>query len=269
MTAEYTGKQIMQRRKELGLTQKALSEKLGITDKAVSKWERGLNFPDLGLIEDLARVLDTTPVILLGLENANQVEIVDSMAQLSGEQVEDARRTTGLTGWFCLLAAIALVIAHSLFGGKSVREIQIAYQILQFVITVAIIGGIWLLFRFGEIRTWTLGDWLIFYGALSPVLIWNGIYFITGYSPYNWLTTVLVMIGSILTQLLFYRIIRSKPIKALPLFLSIGCTIWMIGCENSFTNALVAIVCCLIVYLGGVFQHKLEAIFRRNKKTGK
>lgn len=41
MTYESMGKLIQTRRKELGLTQKDLAEKLNITDKAVSKWEKG------------------------------------------------------------------------------------------------------------------------------------------------------------------------------------------------------------------------------------
>lgn len=66
MNAEYTGKKIAELRKEKEFTQKELAEKLHVTDKAVSKWERGVNFPDLGLMEKLAEALDTTPSILLG-----------------------------------------------------------------------------------------------------------------------------------------------------------------------------------------------------------
>ena len=54
MNAEYTGKKIAELRKEKNLTQKELAKKLHVTDKAVSKWERGVNFPDLGLMEALA-----------------------------------------------------------------------------------------------------------------------------------------------------------------------------------------------------------------------
>ena len=42
MNYETIGKFIQSKRKEKGLTQKELAEKLGVTDKAVSKWERGL-----------------------------------------------------------------------------------------------------------------------------------------------------------------------------------------------------------------------------------
>ena len=48
MDAQYTGEQISRLRKQKNLTQRQLAEQLHVTDKAVSKWERGVNFPDLG-----------------------------------------------------------------------------------------------------------------------------------------------------------------------------------------------------------------------------
>lgn len=47
-------------RKEKQLTQKDLADKLHITDKAVSKWERGLSCPDIALLSELAAILDVT-----------------------------------------------------------------------------------------------------------------------------------------------------------------------------------------------------------------
>ena len=52
-------------RKEKGMTQKELAEQLNITDKAVSKWERGLSYPDVTLIMKLAEVLGVTATELL------------------------------------------------------------------------------------------------------------------------------------------------------------------------------------------------------------
>ena len=53
------GKFIARCRKEKGLTQKELGEKLFVTDKAVSKWERGVSLPDITILEKLADELDT------------------------------------------------------------------------------------------------------------------------------------------------------------------------------------------------------------------
>ena len=57
MNQEKTGAFIAKRRKELNLTQKELAEKLGITDRAVSKWENGRCMPDLSLLQPLSRIL--------------------------------------------------------------------------------------------------------------------------------------------------------------------------------------------------------------------
>ena len=59
------GRFLSVRRKEKNLTQKALAEKLFISDKAVSKWERGLSLPDISLLIPLADILDITVTELL------------------------------------------------------------------------------------------------------------------------------------------------------------------------------------------------------------
>ena len=60
------GQRIKQFRKQNGLTQEKLADYLGVTDKAVSKWECGLTAPDLALIMPLARVLGVSADELLG-----------------------------------------------------------------------------------------------------------------------------------------------------------------------------------------------------------
>ena len=60
------GQRIKQFRKQQGLTQERLAEYLGVTDKAVSKWECGLTAPDLALIMPLARILGVSADELLG-----------------------------------------------------------------------------------------------------------------------------------------------------------------------------------------------------------
>ncbi|MEG0014270.1 MAG: helix-turn-helix transcriptional regulator, partial [Cellulosilyticaceae bacterium] len=52
-------------RKEKGLTQKQLAEQLFLSDKAVSKWERGLSFPDISLLIPLSKILEVTTTELL------------------------------------------------------------------------------------------------------------------------------------------------------------------------------------------------------------
>ena len=54
------GKFIASKRKEQGLTQLQLAEKLGITDRAVSKWETGKSLPDASLMPELCKLLKIT-----------------------------------------------------------------------------------------------------------------------------------------------------------------------------------------------------------------
>lgn len=65
MDVEKTGRFISERRKAINLTQKELADKLHITDKAVSKWERGLSFPDISVLIPLAETLNISLYDLL------------------------------------------------------------------------------------------------------------------------------------------------------------------------------------------------------------
>ena len=68
MDMSKTGTLIAARRKMLGLTQEELSQRLNVTAKAVSKWERGLSYPDIVLISRLAVELRLSVVELISGE---------------------------------------------------------------------------------------------------------------------------------------------------------------------------------------------------------
>ena len=59
METQTMGEIISALRKEKGMTQKDLADKMGVTDKAVSKWERNLSYPDISSIPKLAEILGT------------------------------------------------------------------------------------------------------------------------------------------------------------------------------------------------------------------
>ena len=63
MDQQKIGLFIARRRKELNLTQRELADKLGITDRAVSKWENGRCMPDLSLLQPLSRILRVASMI--------------------------------------------------------------------------------------------------------------------------------------------------------------------------------------------------------------
>lgn len=70
MDQEKVGKFIAKLRKEQKLTQAELGEKLSVSDKTVSKWERGTRAPDISLLNDLSKILGVTTTELL---NGNRI----------------------------------------------------------------------------------------------------------------------------------------------------------------------------------------------------
>lgn len=75
MDSKKIGRLIARRRKELGLTQQALADQLSVTNKAVSKWERGQGVADVSLLKDLAKILEITVDELLEGETEDSLDI--------------------------------------------------------------------------------------------------------------------------------------------------------------------------------------------------
>ncbi len=62
---------ITEHRKEKGMTQAQLAEQMGVTDKAVSKWERDLSCPDISSVPKLAEILGVTVDQLMNGETSS------------------------------------------------------------------------------------------------------------------------------------------------------------------------------------------------------
>ncbi len=129
MDAFETGKRIQQLRKSYGWTQKELAEKLNVTDRSVSKWERGLNFPDMSMLEPLAKALDTTVVHLLGIENAPEEEKVEAVTEVAVKETERLKKETrerGLVGMvMCIMLFVALLILGRMLIERSVYDLPL------------------------------------------------------------------------------------------------------------------------------------------------
>ena len=108
MNAAKTGALIAQMRKEKGLTQRELAERVYVSVQAVSKWELGKNFPDLSLMEPLSDILDLTVSELLAGERgeAPKDELVRDTLRLGEEQLRPK-----IKRWRGLFIAAAIVLA--------------------------------------------------------------------------------------------------------------------------------------------------------------
>ena len=123
MDREQFGRFIGQLRRENNYTQKQLAERLYISDKAVSKWERGLSIPDVSLLLPLAETLGVTVTELLEgrrLEaeerpNREQVEaLVQKAICFSGdtpEKQKKSKRKRVIVFCLCWLFALSLRVA--------------------------------------------------------------------------------------------------------------------------------------------------------------
>ena len=124
---------VQTRRKELSLTQAQLGEKLGVTDKAISRWERGVGFPDISLLEPLAQQLEVTVVELMRGERMEQEQISIQEVETMMVQTIDLAQELERTKWRSrLLRFVAMPV---LFG---------AYLILFFTISEYVREPAWL-----------------------------------------------------------------------------------------------------------------------------
>ena len=91
---EHIGQKIKDLRKKADLTQDRLADYLGVTARAVSKWEVGQTAPDLSLIAPLCRVLGCSADELLGIaeENGEEIQAMIDELQLTPHRSETIRR---------------------------------------------------------------------------------------------------------------------------------------------------------------------------------
>ncbi len=108
------GRFIAERRKLQNLTQVELADKLLVTDRAVSKWERGISMPDSSIMLDLCKILKISVNDLLSGEKINMEnndeknqEILLKMAK----EIEAKNKTIWTTMWVIMIVSIIALIA--------------------------------------------------------------------------------------------------------------------------------------------------------------
>ena len=112
MDAQKTGRLIAEARKEQGITQKELSQALHVSAQAVSKWERGLNFPDLSLLEPLGDCLGLTVSELLSGQRGEEPkeELLRDSLRLAPAQMGRRLKRWQVLALSCLGVLLALAL---------------------------------------------------------------------------------------------------------------------------------------------------------------
>lgn len=118
MDAKIFGAFIAECRKEKNMTQADLAAKLNVTDKAVSRWERGVGFPDINTIEELALALEISILELMKSERiaANEVTKEEATDVITDtlNVVKLQRRQERKNALF-ILGIVAVIIIFVLF----------------------------------------------------------------------------------------------------------------------------------------------------------
>lgn len=127
------GQLIAKKRKESGFTQKELGQVLGVTDKAISKWENGFSFPDITLIKRLTEILD---INLLDFFNGEEIskkklttdEIINIVVDYIDIQERIAKRKARKARNIIIsLIAIVIAIILGVFNYIEQREFSPIY----------------------------------------------------------------------------------------------------------------------------------------------
>ena len=130
------GKFIAECRKQKNLTQMQLAEKLGITDKAISKWERGIAMPDTSIMLELCEILGISVNELLSGEKINMENNNQKNEQLLLDMAKELERKNKAI-WSSMWA-IMIVSMTALFAGIFIAAFLISEGVWQLVTILGI-----------------------------------------------------------------------------------------------------------------------------------
>ncbi len=119
MNNEKTGALIAQIRKENGLTQKQLADKIGVSNATISKWETAKGFPDISLLAPLADALNISVSEILAGEKLESTEKSDDLlSDLVDISLIERNRKTRIHNWIVAITVAILYIVISLITQK-------------------------------------------------------------------------------------------------------------------------------------------------------
>ena len=125
MDQKRIGRFIAECRKNVNITQVQLAEKLGITDKAVSKWERGLSMPDTAIMLQLCDILGISvnellngEIINMNNENQKNEQLLLEMAK----EIEKKNKTIWSSMWLIMIVSMTALLAGILIAAFLIPE---------------------------------------------------------------------------------------------------------------------------------------------------
>lgn len=178
-------------RKEKNMTQKDLAKKIGLTDKAISKWERGLSFPDITMLNSLSEVLGVDVSEILNGERGKEkiskediekkieeaVEKVTLKKEKRERRIKIFKRTVGIIS--CILFAICFILQIVYLFVLKPHGYEYASDILFYIINEIIIITIGLIFltlvnmKKNFVKNIIVGVLLAFFTVINVIFMIN------------------------------------------------------------------------------------------------
>ena len=139
MDKQKTGELIKSARIKKGYTQVELGDLLGVTNKAISRWEKGDSFPDISVIEELSRVLDIRiqDIVIGDVTEPDSETAVTEVVRAVKLQDKVKKRKFISSGVSCIAAGYMLVCGWYSFRGQADNSI-LGYLTVSLAIMIAI-----------------------------------------------------------------------------------------------------------------------------------
>lgn len=121
MNIQKTGSLIAAIRKEQNRTQQDLANELGVSSAAISKWERGIGFPDVSLIEPLSTALGITIAELFKgerIENSAANEYESLLSDVVKVSTKEISRKKKMMNWIIAITVAVLYLLISMMTQK-------------------------------------------------------------------------------------------------------------------------------------------------------
>lgn len=138
------GKFIQQKRKEKNITQEKLAEKLGITNRAISKWENGICLPDAAIMTNLCEVLSISINDLFSGEivdmNDNEKKLEENLLEITKLKEEKDKQLLALE-WVIGYTAIISFLIFIFIASYIEMDIWVRILLIAFAIIIFGVGA--------------------------------------------------------------------------------------------------------------------------------
>lgn len=157
MNQERIGKFILKCRSEKKLTQQELADKIGVTNKAISKWENGRGMPDYSIFKDLCNALDITVIELLnGEKNSNENIVITEY--INYKEKKSQKKILCFLATIIIILIFSTLLIYFINNYKNIKVYELSGSGQNFIYenSLLIKSNINNILKFGNIKSTTI-----------------------------------------------------------------------------------------------------------------